>query len=75
MVTSEDYSQTSTSAVQQSKKESSWSPSPMTPEPADKEQATKDLIAFTEYTFGRYGTAPHYPSADWGSNWNASQRD
>jgi hypothetical protein len=26
--------------------------------------ATKDLVAFTEYTFGRYGTALHYPSAD-----------
>ena len=25
---------------------------------------TKDLIAFTEYTFGRYGTALDYPSYD-----------
>ena len=31
---------------------------------ADKELATKDLIAFTEYTFGRYGTALDYPSYD-----------
>ena len=75
MVASEDHRQMSTSAVRQIGKESSWSPSPMTPGLADKEQATKDLIAFTEYTFCRYGTAPHYPSADWGSNWNASPRD
>ena len=27
--------------------------------------ATKDLIAFTEHTFRRLGTALHYPSADW----------
>ena len=31
---------------------------------ADKELATKDLIAFTEYTFGRYGTLLDYPSYD-----------
>ena len=30
--------------------------------------ATKDLIAFTEHTFRRLGTALHYPSADWSAH-------
>ena len=55
MLASENYRQTSTSAVQQIGQQPSWSPSPMTPELADNELATKDLIAFTEYIFGRHG--------------------
>ena len=42
--------------MQQIGQQPSWSPSPMTPEPlADKELVTKNLIAFTEYIFGRHG--------------------
>jgi predicted phage terminase large subunit-like protein len=42
-----------------------WSPSSMTPELAATEllrrtEATENLIAFTEYTFDRYKTAPHH---------------
>ena len=45
--------------------ETSWSRSSMTPERAATEllrrtEATADLIAFTEYTFDRYRTAPHH---------------
>src|SRR3990167_6395309 len=41
-----------------------WSPSSITPEMAASEllrrtDATQTLIAFTEYTFARYRTAPH----------------
>ena len=74
MLASEDCRQTSTSAVHRIGQEPGWAPTPMTPEQADKELATKELRAFTEYTLGRYGTALHYPSARW-SNWNASPRD
>ena len=54
MVTSEDYRQTN--AVR---------PSSMMPELAAQEllrrvEATADLMAFTEYTFDRYRTAPHH---------------
>ena len=60
MVTSEDDPQTSRSAVQQIGEEPGWSPLAMTSELAAKKQAIKDLIAFTEYTCDRYGTAPHH---------------
>jgi hypothetical protein len=63
MLASEDCRRTSASAVRIGQ-EPSWAPTPLTLELADKELATKDLIAFTEYTFGRYGTALHYPSYD-----------
>ena len=55
----------STSAMQQIGQEPSWSPSSMTPLRAAKEllkrtEAIEKLIAFTEYTFDRYRTAPHH---------------
>jgi hypothetical protein len=60
MVASEDAPQTSASAVQQIGGEPGWSPLAMTPELAARRQAIKDLIAFTEYTCDRYGTALHH---------------
>ena len=51
--------------MQQIGQEPSWSPSSMTPLRAAKEllkrtEAIEKLIAFTEYTFDRYRTAPHH---------------
>ena len=51
--------------MQQIGQEPNWSPSSMTPVRAAKEllkrtEATENLIAFTEYTFDRYRTAPHH---------------
>ena len=65
MVTPEDSRQMSTAAAQQTGREPSWSTSAMTPklEPEELQrrvEAAKDLIAFTEYTFDRYRTAPHH---------------
>ena len=65
MVTSEDTRQMGTAAVQQTGQEPSWSLSAMTQklEPGElqrRAEAVKDLIAFTEYTFDRYRTAPHH---------------
>ena len=47
MLASEDCRRTSASAVRIGQ-EPSWAPTPLTLELADKELATKDLIAFTE---------------------------
>src|SRR4029450_11154790 len=51
--------------MQQIGHEPNWAPSSMTLVRAAKEllkrtEATEDLIAFTEYTFDRYRTAPHH---------------
>src|SRR5438045_998017 len=54
-----------TSAMPQTGPEMNWSRSSMTPKLAAMEllrrtEATTSLIAFTEFTFGRYRTAPHH---------------
>lgn len=54
-----------TSVIELTGLEKSWSHSSMTPERAARElltrtEAAESLIAFTEYTFSRYRTAPHH---------------
>src|SRR4030081_2042447 len=54
-----------TSAMPQTGPEMNWSRSSMTPKLAAMEllrrtEATTSLIAFTEFTFDRYRTAPHH---------------